>query len=175
MFGGDQCFESFFVNSLAIERDDPIFRIQSLLIGGRTGTDAPDIDEVPNLFQVRAEKTFLRWKSAWNRSAQSANSVAGLFQRKSRGIQGLVEGNHKIVASTDIARKELIETRARHQLASFLKIRRRVVTTFLKEFGVEISHHVIERLGVIGARANVEIEQQPQQLAFIVIRDLGVN
>ncbi len=101
--------------------------------------------------------------------------MASLFQMESRSIQCLVVRAHKIVASADVARKELIETRARHQLARFLKIRRRVVPTFLKEFGVQISHHVVERLGVIRVPANVEIEQQPQQLAFIVIRNRRVH
>src|SRR3989442_6202362 len=137
MLGGNQRFESFFVNAGTIECDDPILCIQALFISRRAGPHTSDQDQFPILRQIGAEKTFLRRKYARSRSNQLAHAMASLFQMKSSGIQGLVVGDYKIVASPDVARKELIETRARRQFTSFLKIRRRVVSTFLKKFGIK--------------------------------------
>src|SRR2546430_11615323 len=47
--------------------------------------------------------------------------------------------------------------------ARVLKIRRRVVPTFLKEFGVQISHHVVERLGVICTRSEEHTSELQSQ------------
>ena len=40
---------------------------------------------------------------------------------------------------------------------------------------IEISHHVVERLRIVGLPSNVEIEQQTEQLALVVVRDLRVH
>ncbi len=64
--GGNQRFESFFVNARTIERDDSILCIQALFISRRAGANVPDENEVSILFKVRAQKSFLRRDSDWS-------------------------------------------------------------------------------------------------------------
>ena len=81
----------------------------------------------------------------------------------------------KFLASAHVTREEIFQASSRHQLAGFLEISGRVVAILFIELVIEITHDVIERLRVIRAPSNLQIEQKAQQLAFVVIRDLRVH
>src|SRR5882724_1838641 len=122
------------------------------------------------LIEVSTKKSFLR-----HRSVRLPDTAAALFQTQSGARQYFVISGNQVIVATHIAREELFQTGAGYRLAGFLKIRGRVVAPLLKKLCIEITHYIVERLEVIGATANLQIQQQPEQLAFVVIRDLRVH
>src|SRR5713226_6715114 len=107
--------------------------------------------------------------------AFSPCSWAGVFQAQSSACQYFVISRNQVVLATHIAREKLFQTGAGHLLTGFLKIRGGVVASFLKKLCIEITHYIVERLTVVSAPANLQIQQQTEQLAFVVIRDLRVH
>ena len=55
-----------------------------------------------------------------------------------------------------------------------LKISGRVVAILLEKLGVKIAHHVVERLAAVAAFANLQVEQQAENCALVVVRHLRV-
>src|SRR5262249_49463188 len=95
------------------------------------------------------------------------------FQLQPGGGQELIEA--KVLAPTHITGKEVLHTAAGHRLTNLLKIRGRIITAFLKQPAVQGSKHIAQRLAVVGAPANLEVEQQAQQFALVVVRNLGIH
>src|SRR6185503_9675690 len=120
------------------------------------------------LLEIGAQKSFGRNRG----SAGFSDFYTGLFETQSSAGQDLLVGWNQIITTAHIAREKLFETATGHQLTGFLKIRRRVIAVFLKKFRVEKAHHIVQRLAIIASPANLEIQQHPQQLALVVIRNL---
>src|SRR5215208_3832283 len=70
--------------------------------------------------------------------------------------------------------EELFQTRSSHQLAGLLKIRWSIVAVLLEELRIKITQNIIQRLRIIASFANLEIQQQPENCALVVIRNLRV-
>src|SRR5260370_41984333 len=106
------------------------------------------------LIEVSTKKSFLR-----HRSIRLADRAAALFQAQSGAGQYFVISGNQVVLATHIVREKLFQTGAGHLLTGFLKIRGRVVASVLKKIYIEITHYLVERLTVVTAPANLQIQQ----------------
>src|ERR1041385_3239811 len=148
-----------------VDRNDLVAEIQSLLVRRRARVHAFHHQSIVSLLEIGAKEDSI--------ARTAATARRNYFQSQAGGFQSSVV--IELCFPAHVFAEELLETAARHQLCRLLKIGWSIVAIFLVVLGVEITHHVVERLRAGAALANLQVKQQAEQSAFLIIRDLRVH